>query len=24
MFHRRFADCHPGGRWGDTEQVVAR
>jgi hypothetical protein len=24
MLHRCFICCHPGGRWGDTEQVVAR
>ena len=24
MFHYRCVDCHPGGRRGDTEQVVAR
>jgi len=24
ILHRRFVFCHPGGRRGDTEQVVAR
>jgi hypothetical protein len=24
FFHRCFVCCCPGGRWGDTEQVVAR
>ena len=23
-FAHRCVDCRPGGRWGDTEQVVAR
>jgi len=24
FFHRRFVYCCPGGRWGNTDQVVAR
>jgi hypothetical protein len=24
ILHLCFVCCHPGGRWGDTEQVVAR
>ena len=24
ILHHRFVDCHHGGRWGDTEQVVTR
>ena len=24
ILHRRFVFCHPGGRRGDTEQVVAQ
>jgi hypothetical protein len=24
MFHYCYVDCCPGGRWGNTERVVAR
>jgi len=24
MFHYCWVDCRPGGRWGDTERVLAR